>query len=306
VPPPTKKPLSPGAVAAIGARRVAALLYLGPAVFLVATIALVIGLWKGIDLGGVYYAAVVVLAALGVASAISLRRRLAQVSFALERAQRTATVGLITAGFAHEMKNALTVILGFAELARTVAERKPAQGPGTEPRVLRHLQELEGEVRRTVAQLQSFVSYAGGEKVPKLPRDVNALVRDALATVRPMARMKELHLDGAFGEPPKVVCDPFAVHQLLLNLLLNALDFAGGRISVSTAAVDGMAEIVVADDGLGVPPADRERVFQRFVTTRPGGNGLGLSTARAIAEAHGGTLTLGEGPGTRLVLRLPA
>ena len=297
-------PRSPGVVAAIGARRIAALLYLGPVVFLLSTIALVIGLWKKIDLGGVEYGAVVVLAGLGVVSAVSLRRRLEQVSQALERAQRTTTVGLVTAGFAHEMKNALTVILGFTELARTAAERPT---PPTDPKVTRHLRELEGEVRRTVKQLSSFLSYAGGEKVARLPRDLNELVKEALVTVRPMARMKELSLDDTLGAPPKVNCDPFALHQLLLNLLLNALDFAKERITVTTGVTPGgQAEIAVQDDGSGVPEEDRERIFQRFVTTRAGGNGLGLTTSREIAESHGGTLTLGPGPGARFVVQLPA
>ena len=63
----------------------------------------------------------------------------------------------------------------------------------------------------------------------------------------------------------------------------------------------------MADDGPGVPEKDRERIFQRFVTTRPGGNGLGLSTSREIAQAHGGTLTLVEtaGGGATFVLQLP-
>ena len=304
MPTPNRPPRSPGLVAAIGARRIAALLYLGPIVFLLSTIALVIGLWKRIDLGGVEYGAVVVLAGLGVVSAVSLRRRLEQVSQALERAQRTTTVGLVTAGFAHEMKNALTVILGFTELARTAAER-PA--PPTDPKVTRHLRELEGEVRRTIKQLQSFLSYAGGEKVARLPRDLNELVKETLTTVRPMARMKELSLDETLGAPPKVNCDPFAVNQLLLNLLLNALDFAKERITLTTGVTEnGQAEITVQDDGSGVPEEDRERIFQRFVTTRAGGNGLGLTTSREIAESHGGTLTLGPGPGARFVVRLPA
>jgi signal transduction histidine kinase len=292
--------------AAIGARRVAALLYFGPAVFLLATIALVIGLWKRIDLGGVEYLAVLLLASLGVASAYTLRRRLSQVSQALERAQRTATVGLLTAGFGHEMKNALTVILGFAELARTASERAAAGGGPDAVKATRHLREMEAEVQRTVAQLQSFLSYASGEKSARIPRDVNELVREALSMVRPMARMKELSLEEQLGEPPRVVCDPYAVRQLLLNLLLNALDFAKGRITVSTSAEGGEARLLVRDDGPGVPEADRERIFARFVTTRPGGNGLGLSTSREIAEAHGGTLQLGEGPGGAFVVRLPA
>src|SRR5919201_2424925 len=248
------------------------------------------------------YIAVAVLAVLGVASAWILRRRLDEISLALERAQRTTTVGLLTAGFAHEMKNALTVVLGFAELARTAAERAQS-----DPKVARHLKELENETRRTVAQLQSFLSYSAGEKVPRRPQDVNELVNDALQMVRPMARIKDLQLEQAKGEPPRVDADPFAIRQLLLNLLLNALDFARSRIAVSTArAADGRAEVVIADDGPGVPPENRDRIFQRFVTTRPGGNGLGLSTSRDIARAHGGTLMLRDGgSGAAFVLTLP-
>ncbi len=211
-------------------------------------------------------------------------------------------MGLLTAGFAHEMKNALTVVLGFAELARTAAERAQS-----DPKVSRHLKELENETRRTVAQLQSFLSYSSGEKVPRKPQDVNELVNDALVMVKPMARMKDLVVEQVGGEPPRVDADPFAIRQLLLNLLLNALDFARTRIVVTTArATDGRAEVTVADDGPGVPAQDRDRIFQRFVTTRPGGNGLGLSTSREIAEAHGGKLTLREGgTGASFLLQLP-
>jgi signal transduction histidine kinase len=299
-----RRPTSPGILAALGARRIAvAALYWGPVIFLLSTIALVVSLWKGVNLGGLQYLAVLLLAAGGVASAWLLQRRLTEISVALERAQRTSTVGLLTAGFAHEMKNALTVVLGFAELARTAAERVPS-----EPKVTRHLKELENETRRTVAQLQSFLSYSSGEKVARRPQDVNELVNDALQMVRPMARMKDLVVEQASGEPPRVVADPFAIRQLLLNLLLNALDFARSRISVTTTRTpDGRAEVVVADDGPGIPAENRERIFLRFVTTRAGGNGLGLSTSREIAQAHGGTLTLRDGvPGATFVVTLPS
>ena len=298
-------PPSPGALAAVRARRIAlAALYWGPILFLGGTIALVVGLWQGKNLSGLTYAIVVMLAGFGVASGWVLQRRLGDIQGALERAQRASTVGLLTSGFAHEMKNALTVILGFAELGRTAAER--AEKP--DAKVGLHLKELEKETRRTVAQLQSFLSYAAGERQPHIPRDANELVKDSLQLVRPMVRIKELMLEERYGDPPKVTCDPFAVRQLLLNLLLNALDFARTRIVVSTARTpEGWAELTVSDDGAGVPEGDRTRIFQRFVTTRPGGTGLGLSTSREIAESHGGTLLLTEtaGGGATFTARLP-
>jgi signal transduction histidine kinase len=299
-----RRPVSPGILAALRARNIAdAALYWGPFVFLLSTIALVVSLWRGIDLGTVHYIGVAVLAGLGVASALGLRKRLAEISIALERAQRTSTVGLLTAGFAHEMKNALTVVLGFAELSRTAAERSQ-----TDPKVLRHLAELESESRRTVAQLQSFLTYSAGEKAPRRKLDANELVADALQMIKPMARLKDLLVEQSNGAGPQVEVDPFAVRQLLLNLLLNALDFARTRIVVATGqAPDGQVEITVADDGPGVPPADRERIFRRFVTTRPGGTGIGLATSREIAEAHAGNLLVRETPGggATFVLHLP-
>jgi two-component system sensor histidine kinase PilS (NtrC family) len=296
------RPSSPGILAAVRAREIAvAALYWGPVIFLLSTIALVVSLWKGINLGGLLYLAVVLMAAGGVFSAWTLQRRMAEISVALERAQRTSTVGLLTAGFAHEMKNALTVVLGFAELARTAAERAH-----TDPKVTRHLKELENETRRTVAQLQSFLSYSSGEKVARRPQDVNELVNDALQMVRPMVRIKDLQLTQTAGDPPRVDADPFAIRQLLLNLLLNALDFARTRITIGTSrTADGRAEVVVGDDGPGIPAENRERIFLRFVTTRPGGNGLGLSTSRDIAQAHGGSLALRESEGATFVLTLP-
>ena len=173
---------------------------------------------------------------------------------------------------------------------------------------MRHLREVENETRRTVAQLQSFLSYSAGERADRIPRDVNELVREALAMVRPMARMKELLVEETAGDPPRVTCDPFAIRQMLLNLLLNALDFARTRIVITTArSQTGEAEVIVADDGPGVAAGDRQRIFQRFVTTRAGGNGLGLTTSREIAEAHGGSLTLLDSPaGAAFAVRLPA
>src|SRR2546422_784828 len=207
-----RRPTSPGILAALRARKIAvAALYWGPIIFLLSTIVLVVSLWKGINLGGLQYLAVLLLAAGGGAPAWTLQRRPAGVSPPLGAGQRT-----------------------------------PPAGP-----------------------------------VP--------------------ARLR------ASAESPRVDADPFAFRQLLLTLLLNALDFARTRISISTNRTrEGRAEVVVADDGPGVSQENRERIFQRFVTTRPGGNGLGLSTSRDIARAHGGTLTLRDGSsGATFVLTLP-
>ena len=97
---------------------------------------------------------------------------------------------------------------------------------------------------------------------------------------------------------------------MVLNLVTNALQAAGrgGHVRLSTARVDGRVELVVEDDGPGVPPELVDRIFEPFYTTRDGGTGLGLFISYGIVERHGGTLAVDRGPlgGARFRLTLPA
>src|SRR2546426_1637611 len=129
-----RRPTSPGILAALRARKIAvAALYWGPIIFLLSTIVLVVSLWKGINLGGLQYLAVLLLAAGGGASAWTLQRRLAGISGALERAQRTSTVGLLTAGVPPEKKKTPPPPLRVAPPAPGPAPRPPAGAQGAPP-----------------------------------------------------------------------------------------------------------------------------------------------------------------------------
>jgi signal transduction histidine kinase len=124
----------------------------------------------------------------------------------------------------------------------------------------------------------------------------------------------ERRVDARGVRPAQVTGSPDQLRRVVANLLDNAVRHARDRIVVTLAELPGgRVELVVSDDGPGVPPADQERVFQRFTrlddarSARDGGAGLGLAIARDIAERHGGTLTLDPGrPGARFVLTLPA
>ena len=113
--------------------------------------------------------------------------------------------------------------------------------------------------------------------------------------------------------PCVVSGDPDALGRLLVNLLDNAVRHAASAVSVSVRAQDGWAVLVVADDGPGIAAEDTERAFGRFsrlddARSRDGqeGAGLGLAIVRSTAEAHGGSVTLGDaGPGLRATVRLP-
>jgi signal transduction histidine kinase len=105
---------------------------------------------------------------------------------------------------------------------------------------------------------------------------------------------------------------PEHLARVVRNLLENAARYAASAVSVTLRATGGELELVVADDGPGIGAADRNRVFDRFTrlddarSRDEGGSGLGLPIAREIVEAHGGRISIGDGPGGRVIMRLPA
>jgi two-component system OmpR family sensor kinase len=135
------------------------------------------------------------------------------------------------------------------------------------------------------------------------PVDLAALAEDVAATQRLLGA--DVH---AATEPAPVEGDPEQLTRVLTNLADNARR-AGRQVRITVRREGGQAVAEVIDDGPGVPPADRDRVFERFVRLEagPGRNGLGLPIARAVARAHGGELTCEDAPaGARFVLRMPA
>jgi signal transduction histidine kinase len=143
------------------------------------------------------------------------------------------------------------------------------------------------------------------------PVDLDDIVDTVVGNLR---RAGERRIDTRGVQPVQVAADRAQLERLVGNLLDNAVRHARDRVGVTlTPTPGGGAELTVADDGPGIPPADRDRVFERFTrlddsrSAAGGGAGLGLAIARDIAERHGGTLTLDVGgpAGARFVLTLP-
>ncbi|WP_231996880.1 sensor histidine kinase, partial [Mycobacterium scrofulaceum] len=113
--------------------------------------------------------------------------------------------------------------------------------------------------------------------------------------------------------PVRCTGDPMAISRMVRNLLENAVRHADSRVTLAVASSDGTALLTVSDDGPGIPPADRTRVFERFVrldsdrARSGGGAGLGLAIVAEVVAAHGGTVTVGDRPGggTRMSVSLP-
>jgi len=143
------------------------------------------------------------------------------------------------------------------------------------------------------------------------PVDLGALVAEVVAALPPMAGGRRIHLTPP-AVPLSVTVERARLDRVVQNVLDNALKYSTGPVDVRVTVDDGAATVVVRDQGAGIPPADLSRVFERYyrasnAPTHAGGTGIGLATARAIMEQHGGTLAIAStvGEGTTVAVRLP-
>ncbi|MGI5183877.1 sensor histidine kinase [Dactylosporangium sp. CA-152071] len=205
----------------------------------------------------------------------------------------------------HELRSPLSTIHAGLDLL-AAADLPPAAGV--------HVTRMRHESARMARLIADLLLLARiDESGPQLRRedvDLDDIVyteRDRLSAGHPGLRVE------ARVSPVRVDGDPHHLQRVLRNLLDNAARHARGRVEIGLSAAGGTAELTVADDGPGIPAAERERVFGRFVrldddrSRQAGGTGLGLPIARDVVAAHGGTLTVHEGPdgGALLRIRLP-
>lgn len=203
----------------------------------------------------------------------------------------------------HELRTPLTSVLANLELLAD--ELRGEQGEAA-CSALRSSQRM----RRLVADLLLLARADVGRESPRAPTDLADVAVDAAAELEPVANQHELTVEATSAVVEGARDD---LHRMALNLMENALRHTppGTHVRTSVSNSEGMARLVVSDDGPGVPPELRERIFERFVRgegDRGGSSGLGLSIVQAVATSHGGTVRLetpAEG-GTRFVVELPA
>ena len=220
----------------------------------------------------------------------------------MSRAEHLATLGELATGLAHEIRNPLAGIAGVIEIVgRDLPTTSPARA------VVKDIRQEIAQINRAVTDL---VEMARPHPPEIRSSDLNATVEHAVILARQQALSKPIKINLVKSPGlPEVDHDSVQIHQVLLNLLLNAVQAIDneGIIHVETAPQDGYAMIVVSDTGRGIPPENLPNIFRAFYTTKGNGTGLGLSLARRLVEEHQGRIEVSSevGQGSKFVVFLP-
>jgi two-component system sensor histidine kinase HydH len=220
------------------------------------------------------------------------------------RHQRLAAVGRLAAGVAHEIRNPLSSIKGFATYFRERYRDHPE-----DQRIAGILIQEVDRLNRVVGQLLEFSRPIEIQPRPVAPA---RLIEESLSLAASPIAAKQIavHTEVA-AAGPELRVDPDRMRQVLLNLYLNAVEAMdpGGKLTVAVKAADegGAVLIEVADTGCGIPPEHLGQVFEPYFTTKPAGTGLGLAIAHNIVEAMGAAIAVSSRPGkgTTFTLRVP-
>ena len=221
----------------------------------------------------------------------------------VERSQRLAAVGSLAAGVAHEIRNPLSSLKGFATYFR--------QRYGGVPDDVKIADIMIQEVDRLNRVISELLEFSRPMELKRTKKDLAGLVRHTLGTIEGQLRDKGITVkeDMSPGLPEAAV-DPDRMTQVFLNLFLNAMAAMDreGILSVGVARQDGRTlRVSVSDTGTGVRKEDLGRVFDPYFTTKSSGTGLGLAIVHRIVEAHGGEIRLESEPGkgTTFTILLP-
>jgi signal transduction histidine kinase len=219
-----------------------------------------------------------------------------------------AELGRVAAIIAHEIRNPLSGIKGFASLLLRELEADKEHSGGV--RFVRRI--LEG-ADRADAIIDSVLFLARPRALALAVVDAETLLLDALeevATAKPLAMRSVAVVRRVEPAGLEVVCDRVRLLQALVNLIQNSAEAMGGkgRLAVSAIASGNTVRFVIEDSGPGVPVALRARLFEPFFTTKTEGAGLGLALVARIAELHGGSITVGssDGGGAAFTLTVPS
>ncbi len=216
-------------------------------------------------------------------------------------------IARLAGGLAHEIKNPLSTIRLNMEL---LAEDLQQDDSPRQRRALAKVEVVQRECQRLQDLLDEFLNFAKVRQLRLEPADLNEELRQLLEFFRPKADESGIELLPYLrSDLPSVKLDREAFRGVLLNLLLNAQQAMpeGGQLVIATDSTARSVVLHLIDQGCGMDEKTRAHIFDAFFSTKPGGSGLGLPTARKIVEAHGGRIAVQSKPGrgTHFVVELP-
>jgi signal transduction histidine kinase len=209
------------------------------------------------------------------------------------QSDRLTALQTMTAGLAHEVRNPLNA----AKLQLEVLERR-LRKQGDDPKLTEPVGLAHHEIQRLTQMLNEFLSFARPPALREQDHDVVAIARHVIELERPLAERSGTAV--AFDAAPEsavVKIDPGKIHQVVQNLVRNAIEAAGvgGHVSVGVAIENRALHIRVSDDGPGIPDEIRPRIYEPFFSTKEAGTGIGMSIVHNFVAMHGGRIDIETG-----------
>jgi len=220
----------------------------------------------------------------------------------IELSERLASLGQMAAGIAHEIRNPLSSIKGFAQYFRNKFKKESEDW--------KYASVMIKEVNRLNRVIQDLLNFAKPQESNFAPHNIDQLIDHTLKLIQPDIQEKKINVIKKFYDYlPQLRLDADLITQALLNLFLNASEAmdAGGQLTIEVKYRDKIIELDIADTGIGVSPEILSHIFDPFFTLKKGGTGLGLAIVYRIIEIHDGEIEVFSEPGkgTTFKIKLP-
>ncbi|HEU0006191.1 MAG TPA: ATP-binding protein [Terriglobia bacterium] len=221
-----------------------------------------------------------------------------------EYAKKLSALSKLTSGVAHEVKNPLNAIVIHLELLKSQVVSQHAEDAA------RSLDVITQEIKRLDRVVRNFLNFNRPVEVRLKKEDIQPVLQEVVTLAQNEARQHNVQISvQADDNLPSIQLDPDLMKQCLLNIVLNACQAMpkGGSLNISTALHNGSLELRVQDEGVGIPPENREKVFNLYYTTKENGSGIGLATVFKVVQLHNGEIEVDSevGRGTTFILKFP-
>jgi two-component system sensor histidine kinase HydH len=220
------------------------------------------------------------------------------------RAKNLESLAAMSAGLAHEIRNPLTSIKGYAQFIKSEI--------GSSSELKEDITVIIDEVDRLNKITERFLSFARPEKPDLSSNDINDIIIESVKAIKKEIDQNNINICMELNGVPKTMLDKEQMEQVIINIIINSVQAMGkdGNISISTSFIKefNMVQVSISDTGGGIKKEDQDKVFEPFYTTKDKGTGLGLAICSRIIENHDGYIDFKsrEGEGTVFLIKLPA